>query len=647
MIIRYGSLNIRLRLAILMSLLSIISIVVVASIVYFLWTSKIKTSVHEQLNNSASITVENVNRIITYKRQNLKAWAKLDLMVDILSEDVDLRIHNTLKLLKSNYNLEGDLIVVDQKGLNVAVTDGIEPSQKIGGFINNLKIVNGMSFLPTLNQNKRRILFVEPIVRPEVNTLPIGYLILSYPVHTFFSDIAKSLPSYQITDGNNVVQVTKINNETKSTSVTNFNRKAVDGKLSLNYLSTDWLQFKIDGFDKLKLRAFEERVKAFSPVYQTLWVIFRIAFIMVIIIIGIANLASKRFVAPIIKLQKFGQDVSSTGKLDLEIDIETKDEIGKLAAVLKNMMQNLKKSFEQNNQTNEELTELTLNLEKRVADRTEALSDTVEQLKQAQSQLVQSEKMSSLGQLVAGIAHELNNPISAIYTNIPILEEYFEELSKIIESVKTMPGIDLTQFEEVLASIEYDFISEDIDELLNGQRDSSERIRDIVLSLRNFSRLDEGELKSVNIHEGIDSTVNILRHEIKNRITIHRDYQLSKNVECFPGEINQIFMNILSNACQAIENEGNVWISTKVEKDNLATIIFEDDGGGISEENITKLFDPFFTTKPIGSGTGLGLSISYKIMEKHKGKITVKNGDKGGALFKLMIPLSQKRGKHE
>ncbi len=245
------------------------------------------------------------------------------------------------------------------------------------------------------------------------------------------------------------------------------------------------------------------------------------------------------------------------------------------------------------------------------------------ELKNTHLQLVQSEKMSSLGQLVAGVAHELNNPIGFIYGNMKELQRYIDKMKN---------------SDAMTDKKELDFIKQDIDSLIFETLNGSTRVKQIVEDLRNFSRLDEAEYKKVDIHEGLDATLSILKKEFGDRITLHKDYSDLPKIDCMPGQINQVFMNLLQNAIHAISSIGNIWVNTFKEK-NEVCIRISDDGIGIGKDVIGKIFDPFFTTKDVGKGTGLGLSISYKIIENHNGKlqVTSKRGDR--TTFTVRLPL--------
>jgi len=270
----------------------------------------------------------------------------------------------------------------------------------------------------------------------------------------------------------------------------------------------------------------------------------------------------------------------------------------------------------------------------------ELVVQRTQELKQTHTQLIQAEKMSSLGQMVAGIAHEINNPLSFVHNNLYIIKTDLENICELLEKYqdKHLSIEDIKSFE-----IEID-IEETIDELKDVLENSStgvQRIRDIVLNLRNFARLDEGERKSVDLYEGIDNSLMILNHKIKKGITIDKNYQPIPPLFCESGRLNQVFVNILNNASDAIEEKGTIRIEG-YEENNHIVLIFSDTGCGIPKEQVEKVFEPFYTTKPVGDGTGLGLSIVYSIIEDHKGKISVES-EPGKTVFRIELPVEKKR----
>jgi len=272
------------------------------------------------------------------------------------------------------------------------------------------------------------------------------------------------------------------------------------------------------------------------------------------------------------------------------------------------------------------------------------LKDANNELKATHSQLVLSEKMASIGQLTAGVAHEINNPINFVYAGINALDVNYKEFKSIINKYEeVIPNDSTTEiFKEIQAlkkKLDYEELKSDIDSLINDIRMGAMRTTEIVKGLRNFSRLDEAESKLADIHEGIDSTLTLINSSIKNRIKVIKEYDVSiPSIYCFPGQLNQVFMNIITNASQAIENKGSIFITTKLLKNDIS-ISIKDDGVGMPEQVKSKIFDPFFTTKDVGKGTGLGLSISYSIIQKHNGSLEVISEPNKGTEFLIKIPI--------
>ncbi|MEL6460813.1 MAG: response regulator [Cyanobacteria bacterium J06621_15] len=311
----------------------------------------------------------------------------------------------------------------------------------------------------------------------------------------------------------------------------------------------------------------------------------------------------------------------------------------------------LKEEVKQRIEAETALNQLNQNLEQQVTQRTWELSQALRDLQHAQIQLVQSEKLSTLGQLVAGIAHEINNPVGFIHGNIQHANEYIKDLLELVQLYQTQFPQLTPEIEAKAEEIDLEFLMKDLPKLLSSMEIGTERIREIVLSLRNFSRHDEAEFKVVNIHEGIDSTLAILQHRLGSptgtkKIELIKEYGDLPKVECYAGKINQVFMNILANAIDALEDlskqEGfvpKIRIITEVVAENKAAIRIIDNASGIPDEVQKRIFEPFFTTKPAGKGTGLGMSISHQIItEKHNGTLKCISTPGSGTEFIIEIP---------
>jgi PAS domain S-box-containing protein len=291
------------------------------------------------------------------------------------------------------------------------------------------------------------------------------------------------------------------------------------------------------------------------------------------------------------------------------------------------------------------------------------LSEALQDLKQKESQLIQSEKMSSLGQMVAGVAHEINNPVNFIYGNLTYAKEYTQDILELLELYQEIYPIATPAIQAKGEEIELEFLVEDLPKILSSMEMGADRIRQIVVSLRSFSRLDEAEMKPVNIHDGIDSTLLILQNRLKPKgasggIELIKEYGNLPKVECYAGQLNQVFMNLIGNAIDALDNQPEpriIKITTEVISPDLTEkkgklppleqvrITIRDNGPGIEDKVKNRLFDPFFTTKPVGKGTGLGLSISYKIVvEQHRGEIICYRDSDNFTAFEVSIPIFQK-----
>ncbi|MDQ0650486.1 ATP-binding protein [Pseudomonas cedrina] len=289
----------------------------------------------------------------------------------------------------------------------------------------------------------------------------------------------------------------------------------------------------------------------------------------------------------------------------------------------------------------------TAHLEHLVEQRTQALQLEIDERKHLESQLVQSEKLASLGQLAAGVAHEINNPVGFISSNLSTLDGYFTQLQQILQAYQDAEPLiaapeQRDQLKALRTELELDFLTEDIPILIRESKDGIGRVVQIVKDLKNFSRVDNDQTwQWANLQQGIDSTLNIVASELKYKADVVKNYQPLPEIECLASQLNQVVMNLVINAAQAMGPErGIITISNGVEGENIWLEV-ADNGCGIAPEALQKIFDPFFTTKPVGEGTGLGLSLSYGIVKKHGGTIAVSSEPGKGTTFRVVLPIRQ------
>jgi signal transduction histidine kinase len=286
------------------------------------------------------------------------------------------------------------------------------------------------------------------------------------------------------------------------------------------------------------------------------------------------------------------------------------------------------------------------NLQRQLIKEKKQLQVTLSELKETQQMLVHSEKMNALGKLVAGVAHEVNNPIAFVYSNLYSIEKYISEVFEIIKNyegkINEHGSPELNDLiTEIRQRNDLDYLEEDIPQMISESKMGVERVKGIVEDLRRFSRLDESDLKEVDLIENIRSTLSIVKSEISGK-NIHFSLNLPEKLRfiCYPGQLNQAILNVLMNAIQAVDQGGSVNLSV-VHEDNALKISIKDNGTGIPEDIKNRIFEPFFTTKPVGSGTGLGLSITYKIVtDLHHGKINMYSDLGKGTLFELILPFN-------
>ncbi|MEY4617488.1 MAG: hypothetical protein RJB66_2448 [Pseudomonadota bacterium] len=331
--------------------------------------------------------------------------------------------------------------------------------------------------------------------------------------------------------------------------------------------------------------------------------------------------ASNVVLRPLSELIEAIQDLH-LGENIIELPIKSDNEIGQLTT-----------SFN-------DLSRRILATQRALKDKIKELEEANNDLKDTQGQLVQSAKMASLGQLVAGVAHELNNPIGFIYSNMTHLRDYSNKLITLVDTATVTPN----KLEDLKAEYDLEYIRKDLPKLITSCEEGARRTKDIVIGLRNFSRIEEKAYRPMDVHESIETTLGLLNSEFKNRITVEKDFGSLPQIICNQTQINQVFMNILSNAAQAIEGRGTVWITTKAialaeGSPTQVSVSIQDNGPGVPPDLLQKIFDPFFTTKRVGQGTGLGLAISYGIIHSHGGTIKVSSKVGVGTEFIITLPI--------
>ena len=366
-----------------------------------------------------------------------------------------------------------------------------------------------------------------------------------------------------------------------------------------------------------------------------------VSMLLSVVIAAVLALVTSRAIArPLQAVTQVARSITQESNFDLRSPVTTEDEVGSLATSLNQLVQWV-------SDYTHELEQARQTLEERVEERTQELEKALQNLQQTQAQLIQTEKMSSLGLLVSGIAHEINNPINFIHGNLLYTNQYSQELLALLDLYQQQYPNPEPTIQTQIEVIDLDFLKDDLPKILSSMEMGTDRIQKIVRSLRNFSRLDEAEIKAVDIHEGIDNTLLILNHRLKQGIEVSNKYGDLPLVPCYPAKLNQVFMNILGNAIDALISDNSQSIKQIVIQTQRVThheirIGIWNSGSGIPSNIKDKLFDPFFTTKPIGKGTGLGLTICHQIIEEHNGKIEVISEPGQGTEFAIALPLQTK-----
>ena len=362
-------------------------------------------------------------------------------------------------------------------------------------------------------------------------------------------------------------------------------------------------------------------------------IIIAIALTIMLISVGcvLSYYLTRSFEKPINELMKTARAIAS-GDLGRTLSLDRNDELGEMAEVLNQMVTTLR------------------HLNENLANQVRWLRETKDELSRTQGQLVTQEKMAALGRLVAGVAHELNNPISFVYSNSILLRDSVAQLQRVLDLYESAQGLTNESrrlIDKLKDEVDYDYLVKDISQAIDDCHEGSRRVRDIVLNLRTFSRLEDSDLQQVDVAEGIESTIRILGQYFRpDRVVIHREYGEIPRLECYSGQLSQVWMNLMVNAAQAMKSRGDLWITTRIEG-RCAVVEFRDSGPGMPDDVKNKIFDPFFTTKAVGEGTGLGLSIVHSIIERHAGEITVESEIGQGTTFRVSLPLEAARSARE
>ena len=580
---------------------------------------------------------------------DLRAWSKLDVMNDLASGDVDKRVERALQAMKSDYALKGDLYAFDAAGRLLASTKAgssgvvLPPMWQPGGHLSFVdKHVNPFG-------GGEIVALTAPVISSFSPTFRLGTLVLTYPWSGLSDALADDTvllhrqatpvllestlhhvvsPDFLLTLADRVGWVKVADQE-----------HLVNNAWNKSGLIADWQVVVLREPDSISNTLN-------SVALQLVGLCLVLTFPLTFAILWLA----RRLTSPLRDLTEFVAHITETGDLSRRLAPSSKDEIGELTFSFNQMVMRLKGASEERERFVHELEVFSEELENKVRERTHALTSAnaeltlaLENLKSAQSQLIHQEKMASLGQLVAGVAHELNNPVGFIYANFPHLEEYARTLLKLIDEARSLPMPEdaRRQLEARLADEDLEFLREDLLKIIRSGKSGAARVKEIISSLRSFSRLDEAVLKDARLEDGLDDTLALLHHHYKKRIAIVNDYHLNIPVLCRPGQLNQVFMNIIYNAIQATPDTGSICVNTHRENE-WAVVAISDSGKGIEPEVLNRIFDPFFTTKKVGEGTGLGLSISYGIVESHGGRIEVESELGRGTTFTIYLPLAWK-----
>ena len=579
---------------------------------------KYKESAFQQINervlqNIDEITDKSFNQLLRFKNEAQEMLQTPALYVYVLNKDKD-SLNSLFQDWQINYNLES--IVFCDRSFEQIVGIGSELSCRKGeelDYKQQIEIDSGKVYSvqrhivksqsgPVAGELIIKKLFINPQEQDLASLINAEIFIIN-------AQNMRIASSFKDQSGIKKIQQQIQKQETDLESLS----------LSM-FLNSNEHQFRFKEFIyKPYVLAYGQNIESFKKILSEIQIAFTSALILIVLIlIFVATFLSKYLLNPIYSLLEAIKSMDKLGDSESPIDKKYDNELGELID-----------SYNSMNKT-------VINAQKQLQAKVNELQLANETIKQTQDQLVQSAKMASLGQLVAGVAHELNNPIGFIYANMQHLKDYINDLERLIEA--EAKGRD--EFEKVKKEIDYDYIMEDLPKLITSCEEGARRTKDIVLGLKVFSRSDESKLQDYDIVQGLENTIKLLQGEIKDRIELVKNFEAHPIVDAYGHQLDQVFMNLISNSAQAIPKKGKITLTVRDHQDKVLVKI-KDTGAGISKENLNKIFDPFYTTKAVGQGTGLGLSITYGIIEKHGGHVEVQSEPGEGTEFTLSIPKKQ------
>lgn len=490
-------------------------------------------------------------------------------------------------------------------------------------------------YLADVERMKRLLFSLDTFIQAypylDINTAELHHLVKEYEANIdAYNQVIESL--WQISESENL----------KSEDVSVIQQELLK---ALHHPSTSQVMAQFDHLshhvEDAKTKAETQQFQADQKLAQAEALRLQIIVISLLLSVGIAvllaTITSRAIAYPIETVTQVASAIVKESNLEIRTPVTTNDEVGSLATSLNQLVQWVDDSTQ-------ELQLARQTLEQRVEERTQELTQALKELQQTQTQLIQREKMSSLGQMVAGIAHEINNPINFIYGNLDYAKRSINDLLNLLELYRQEYPQPNAAIQEQSEAMDLDFLIADMPKMLSSLKMGAERIQEVVLSLRNFCRLDEAQLKQADIHEGLENTLLLVGHRIQPNINIVKKYSQLPRIDCYPAQLNQVFINIISNAIDALEDIQGKAIPTIVIRSETINnrwirVAIWNNGAAIPGEIKDRIFDPFFTTKSVGKGTGMGLAICYQIVKKHQGKIEVTSEPGKGTEFVIMLPI--------